>query len=137
MKLCSACLLGRKCRYNGSSFENKKIIDLSKREVLLPVCPEELGGLPTPREPSEIMEGKVFSISGKDLTMNFIKGAEETLKIAQRHGIKEAILKQNSPSCGFGQIYDGSFSGKLLHGNGITAELLIANNIKIIPESCL
>ena len=134
MKLCSACLLGIKCRYNGGSSENKKIIELSRKETFIPVCPEELGGLTTPREPSEIINGKVLSASGKDVTENFIKGAMKTLKIAQLNDIKEAIFKQKSPSCGLGLIYDGSFTGKLIHGNGITAELLIRNGIKVISE---
>lgn len=137
MKLCSACLLGLKCRYNNKSSKNEKVIELSKMEALIPVCPEELGGLPTPREPSEIKSGKVFSISGKNVTQYFMRGAEETLRIVMLHGIKEAIFKQKSPSCGCGQIYDGSFTGKLIHGNGITTELLIKNNIKVISDEDL
>lgn len=134
MKLCSACLLGIRCRYNGEASENKKVIELSKRETLIPVCPELLGGLSTPRESSEISFGKVFSISGKDVTRNFTEGAEETLKIARLHQIKEAILKQKSPSCGYGLIYDGSFKNNIIAGNGITAELLTKNGIRIISD---
>jgi len=118
MKLCSACLLGVKCRYNGKSALNKKVVSLLRSEVLIPVCPEQLGGLPTPREPAEIVGNRVFTISGRDVTENFIRGANETLRIAKLFNISEAIMKQGSPSCGFGRIYDGTFSGKTRKGEG-------------------
>jgi len=137
MKLCSACLLGIKCRYNGKSKKNRKVIELAKKEILIPVCPEQLGGLPTPREPAEIKGKRVFTKSGKEVTKNFQKGAEEVLKIAKLFGIKEAILKQKSPSCGLGKIYDGTFRGKLIKGKGVTASLLKKNKIKIISEENL
>lgn len=137
MKLCSACLLGVKCRYNGRDSRNKKVIELLKIEPLIPVCPEQLGGLPTPREPAEIVGGKVLTKSGKDVTENFILGARETLKIAKLLGVKEAILKQGSPSCGCGKIYDGTFSGKTVKGNGITAAMLIKHGIKVVTEKDL
>jgi uncharacterized protein YbbK (DUF523 family) len=134
MKLCSACLLGINCRYDAKSKPNEKVLDLAKKEVLIPVCPEQLGGLSTPRVPSEIKDGKVMASDGKDITNNFQKGAEETLKIAKQLNISEAILKQRSPSCGCGQIYDGTFAGKVIDGWGITADLLKKNGIKIISE---
>jgi len=134
MKLCSACLLGIKCRYDGKNKQNNKVIELAKKEALIPVCPEQLGGLPTPRESNEIKKGRVFTKSGKDLTENFQKGAQEVLKIVKLLDIKEAIFKTKSPSCGSGQIYDGTFSGKLTQGDGITTRLLKKNNIKIITE---
>jgi len=137
MKLCSACLLGVKCRYNGRDARNKKVMALLKKEILIPVCPEQLGGLPTPREPAEIREGKVITKSGKDVTENFKRGAEEVLKIAKLFGISEAILKQGSPSCGCGRIYDGTFSGKIIEGDGITATLLKKHGIKVITEEDL
>ncbi len=137
MKLCSACLLGFKTRYDGKDARNDKVIALSKNEVLFPVCPEQLGGLPTPREPSERRGEKVFSKSGKDVTENFLKGAEQVLEIAKLFEIKEAIFKQNSPSCGCGKIYDGIFSGKLIDGDGFTTELLKKNGIKVIPEESI
>ncbi len=137
MKLCSACLLGVKCRYNGESALNRKVVALLRSEVLIPVCPEQLGGLPTPREPAEIVGNKVFTISGKDVTKNFIRGARETLKIAKLFNISEAILKQGSPSCGFGRVYDGTFSGKTRKGEGITAALLQKHGIKIVTEEDL
>jgi uncharacterized protein YbbK (DUF523 family) len=137
MKLCSACLLGVKCRYNGRSSLNKKVVALLKNEILIPVCPEQLGGLPTPREPAEIVGNKVITRSGRDVTENFIRGALETLRIAKLFNVNEAILKQGSPSCGFGRIYDGTFSGKTKEGEGITAALLRRHGIKIITEEDL
>lgn len=137
MKICSACLLGIKCRYDGSSALNKKVVALSKKEVLIPVCPEQLGGLPTPREPSEIRDRKVFTKSGKDVTENFVSGAEETLMLAKKLGVKEAVFKQNSPSCGCGKIYDGTFSNQLIKGDGITTDLLKKKGIKVISEEGL
>jgi len=137
MKLCSACLLGIKCRYNGKGKANKKVIELAKQKVLLPVCPEQLGGLATPREPAERRGKRVIAKSGKDVTDNFIRGAEQILKLANLLGIKEAILKQKSPSCGSGKIYDGTFSNNLIKGDGVTAALLKKNKIKVITEEDL
>ena len=134
MKLCSACLLGIRCRYDGKSKPDKKIIGLSRKEALIPVCPEQLGGLSTPRESTEIKNNKVFTKSGKEVTENLEKGAEETLEIAKLFNIKQAIFKQKSPSCGCGKIYDGTFSGKIIKGDGITTALLKKNKIKVIPE---
>ena len=124
MKLVSACLIGINSRYDGKNSLNERCLKLFKKGELIPVCPEQLGGLPTPREPAEIQKnGKVKTKSGKDVTKNFVKGAKETLKIAKTLGIKEAILKSKSSSCGYGQIY-----------NGVTATLLKKNGIKIITE---
>jgi len=134
MKLCSACLLGIKCRYDGKSARNRKVIMLLKAETLIPVCPEQLGGLPTPREPAEIRGKRVVTRSGKDVTENFKRGAKEVLKIAKLYGIKEAIMKQGSPSCGCGEIYDGTFSSKTIKGDGVTTALLKKNGIKVISE---
>lgn len=135
--LCSACLLGVNCRYNGKSKINKKVIDLSKRAILIPICPEQLGGLLTPREEAEIRNKKVITKSNKDISKYFQRGAKEVLKIAKLYKIKKAILKQKSPSCGYGNIYDGSFRGILIKGNGITADLLKKNKIKIITKEDL
>ena len=137
MRLCSACLLGIKCRYDCKSKPNEKVLELSKKEILIPVCPEQLGGLPTPREPSEQKGKKVVSKIGKDVTENFIKGAEEVLRLVKSFDIKEAILKQRSPSCGSGQIYDGTFSKTIIKGDGVTTSLLKKNRIKIISEEDL
>jgi uncharacterized protein YbbK (DUF523 family) len=137
MKLCSACLLGINCRYDGKSKPNEKVIELSKSEELIPVCPEQLGGLSTPRVSSEIKNGKVITEDGRDVSDEFKKGAEETLKLARKHNIREAILKQRSPSCGCGQIYDGTFSKKVIEGWGITADLLRKNGLKVVSEEDL
>jgi len=132
--LCSACLLGVKCRYDGGSKKNLKVVRLSKKYTLVPVCPEQLGGLPTPRKSAQIKGSRVLTKSGNDVTKNFAIGARETLKIAKLFGIKEAIFKQKSPSCGCGQIFDGSFSGKIAKGDGITTRLLKKNGIKVVSE---
>ncbi|MBU4452428.1 MAG: DUF523 domain-containing protein, partial [Nanoarchaeota archaeon] len=134
MKLCSACLLGINCKYDGKSRADERVIKLLKTEILIPVCPEQLGGLPTPREPAELRAEKVITSSGKDITNSCFDGANEVLKLVKLLGIKEAILKQKSPSCGCGQIYDGSFSGRAIRGNGVTTVLLKKNGIKVISD---
>lgn len=134
MKLCSACLLGVRCRYDGGHSLNIKVLKLLEEEVLIPICPEQLGGLPTPRDPAEIKNGRVLTKSGKDVTENFQRGAEQVLMLAKLMGVKEAILKQGSPSCGCGRILDGTFTGKLTRGDGVTAALLKKNGIKVIPD---
>jgi uncharacterized protein YbbK (DUF523 family) len=137
IKICSACLLGIICRYDGKSKPNEKVINLVRKEILIPVCPEQLGGLSTPREPAEQKDNKVFTKSGKDVTESFTKGAEQVLHLTKMFVVKEAILKQRSPSCGCGQIFDGTFSGKIIKGDGITAVLLKKNGIKVISEEDL
>jgi uncharacterized protein YbbK (DUF523 family) len=134
MKLCSACLLGINCRYDGGNNKNDKLIKLAKNEIFIPVCPEQLGGLSTPRPPAEQVGNSVLTNTGHNITEAFQKGADETLKIAQLYGIKEAILKQRSPSCGCGQIYDGTFSTKVIQGDGVTVKLLKKNGISIVSE---
>jgi len=133
-RIVSACLLGIRCRYDDERRPNEKVIKLLETEVLIPVCPEQLGGLPTPRTPSEQRGEKVVTRNGKDVTEYFIRGAREVLRIAQLYPIGEAILKQKSPSCGCGQIYDGSFTGKLINGYGVTTALLKSQGIKVISE---
>ena len=133
--LVSACLLGVSCRYDGKSKPNENIIALKEKYNLIPVCPEIMGGLPTPRIPSEICGEKIVSENGTDVTVQYRKGAEETLRLAKIFDCKMAILKEKSPSCGYGRIYDGTFSKVLTDGNGITAELLSKNGIKISGES--
>ena len=132
--LCSACLLGIKCKYDGNTNTNKKVLKLNEKEILIPVCPEQLGGLTTPRNPAELIGNSVITKAGTNVTDSFIKGAQQTLKTAQIFGCKKAILKQRSPSCGCGQIYDGTFSGKVIKGEGITAKLLRENGIEVISE---
>jgi len=137
MKLCSACLLGIKCRWDAKSKPDKRVIVLAKKEILIPVCPEQLGGLSTPREPAEQKDDKVITKSGKDVTKNFLQGAKQVLKLAKLFNIKQAILKQKSPSCGCGKIYDGTFSGTIIKGDGVTADLLKKNKIQVITEEDL
>ena len=134
--LVSACLLGVACRYDGVGKENKEVMELMKEHHLVPVCPEILGGLPTPRTPSEIQpDRKVMMKDGRDVTAEYEKGARETLRLAKLSDCEYAILKERSPSCGHGEIYDGSFSGTKISGNGIAAELLEKNGVKVIGES--
>lgn len=135
MKIVSACLAGVKCRYDGSAKPCQKVIELVKEGKAIPVCPEQLGGLTTPRIPSEQKGNKVFTKDRKDVTPEFKEGADEALKIAKLIGCKEAILKSKSPSCGSGEIYDGTFSGKLIKGDGVFAQLLKKNSIQIFTEN--
>lgn len=136
--LISACLLGMRCRYDGKDKNCLKEIEkLMEKYNLIPVCPEQMGGLPTPREPAERRGACVVTRKGIDVTKEYTTGAEETLKMAELYKCEIAVLKEKSPSCGCGKIYDGSFSKTLIDGNGITAELLIKNGIKVIGESQL
>jgi uncharacterized protein YbbK (DUF523 family) len=147
MKLISACLLGVKCRWDSGDSKNDKAVALFEREILIPVCPEQLGGLSTPRSRQEIQGGKgedvldkkakVINENGDDVTKQFIKGAEETLKIARLYQVQEFIGKSLSPSCSCSKIYDGTFSRKPVDGRGVTAELLMRNGIKIREEDDL
>ncbi len=133
--LISACLLGVHCRYDGSGKPDKSIEKLMEKHHLIPVCPEILGGMQTPREPSERLGDQVVSKSGADVTDCFQRGAKETLFLAKLYGCRYAILKERSPSCGYGQIYDGTFSGTLTERSGVAAELLAANGITVLGES--
>jgi uncharacterized protein YbbK (DUF523 family) len=135
--LVSACLLGIDCRYDGGSCQIEKLAELNTKHHLIPVCPEIYGGLPTPREPAEIQGGKVITKSGRDVTYEYQKGAREILKLAKFYDCSYAILKEHSPSCGLGQIYDGTFRGKLTDGNGILADLLSKEGIRVIGETGL
>lgn len=130
----SACLLGCSCRYDGKSKPCEQIISLASRHCLIPVCPEQLGGLATPRPPAEIMGKRVINNQGHDVTQAYEKGAMEALKLYQALGCQMAILKSRSPSCGCGQIYDGSFSGALRPGDGVTAALLKQHGIRVLTE---
>ncbi len=132
--LISACLLGINCRYDGGGCCREEIVALKKKHHLIPICPEILGGLSTPRLPIEIIKGKCVNERGADKTEAFVKGAEEASKIAKLLDVELAILKSNSPSCGYGKVYDGTFSRKLTNGNGITAERLSAQGIQICNE---
>ena len=133
--LISACLLGLCCRYDGGSKPQPGVEELAGRYRLIPVCPEQLGGLPTPREPSERQGCAVVMKSGTDVTVQYRRGAEQTLHLARLYGCKAAVLKERSPSCGSGRIYDGTFSGRLTSGDGVTAALLKENGIAVYGES--
>ena len=147
MILVSACLAGIKCKYNGGSSLVEKAAELIINGGAVPVCPEQLGGCTTPRIAAEIQDGTgadvldgrshVTGSGGEDVTGQFIRGAGEVLRIAQLTGAKKALLKARSPSCGCGRIYDGTFSGKTREGNGVTAELLLRNGIKVMTEEDL
>jgi uncharacterized protein YbbK (DUF523 family) len=145
MILVSACLCGINCKYNGGNNLDPRILKLFKEGRAIPVCPEQLGGQSTPRPAHEIVKGTGADVlDGRarvlgpgetdDVTHEFIRGAEETLKIARECDAKVAILKARSPSCGFGSIYDGTFSGSKRKGNGVTAELLARNGIRVYTE---
>ena len=129
------CLLGEPCRYDGKSCPFEDAIKLKEKYELVPVCPEVLGGLSTPRSPAERVGDKVISKDGKDVTKEYILGAERALEIAKENGCTLAILKEKSPSCGCGKIYDGTHTKTLTDGDGVTAELLKKNGIKVIGES--
>lgn len=133
--LISACLCGIGCRYDGKSIYYEKLDQLNQAHTLIPVCPEILGGLPTPRPPAEIQHHRVMTCLGTDVTPQYKKGADETLKIAKMLHCSCAILKERSPSCGCGKIYDGTFSKTLKSGDGITAGILKQAGIKIFGES--
>ena len=135
MLLISACLLGCACRYDGKSKPHPLAVELARWGLAVPVCPEQLGGLPTPRKPSERQGGRVVMADGRDVTAEYRRGAEETLHLARLYGCTAAVLKERSPSCGKGQIYDGTFTGTLTAGDGVTAELLTAGGIKVYGES--
>ena len=133
--LISACLLGMSCRYNGEGQIIPGTDKLMEKHHLVPICPEIYGGLSTPREPSEIKNGRVISKNGNDLTEYFERGAQEILALAKLYHCKYAILKQRSPSCGYKKIYDGTFSGKIISGKGVLAELLLKNGVIIVDET--
>lgn len=133
--LVSACLLGVECRYNNKGALLPNLQELMKNHHLIPVCPEIMGGLATPRMPAELREGRVITKDGVDVTGVYEKGALETLRIARLFECKAAILKERSPSCGSGRVYDGTFTGTLREGEGVCAQLLSRNGIKVYGES--
>lgn len=137
MVLVSACLAGVPCRWDGADKGNGKVAELARRGEAVLVCPEQLGGLSTPREPSELSGGRVLDRAGRDVTEEFRRGAEVCLAIAELCGCRKAILKAKSPSCGSGQVYDGTFSGRLVPGDGLTAALLKSRGIEVVSEEDL
>ena len=133
--LVSACLLGARCRYDGESKAHPEMAALAEQHILIPVCPEQLGGLPTPRPPAERKGERVVTQTGTDVTEQYRRGAEEALKLCKLLGCEAAVLKERSPSCGCGEIYDGTHSKALTAGDGVTAELLKMQGIPVYGES--
>ena len=132
--LVSACLIGLCCRYDGAEKTNEAVLALAARHTLIPVCPEQLGGLSTPRCPCELRAGRVIARDGTDRTAEYEKGAAQALRVCRLAGCETAVLKARSPSCGKGSVYDGTFSGTLTGGNGVTAALLLGAGIRVLTE---
>jgi uncharacterized protein YbbK (DUF523 family) len=151
LTLVSACLLGIACRFDGRSCPNEKLTTLATRGEVVPICPEVAGGLPTPRLPAEISEAyagldghavwdgrtRVLRSDGVDVTEQFKAGAQAALALARKLGIRRAILKAHSPSCGLGSVHGGQFADTLVSGDGVTAALLKRNEIQVITEEAL
>ena len=132
--LVSKCLMGENCRYKGDNCRNERILELAKKHTLIGVCPEVMGGLPTPRAPGERVGDKVIANTGADVTAEYELGALKALEIAKESGVELCVFKAKSPSCGCGIIYDGSFTGKLIPGDGVTVELFKKHGYKVITE---
>ena len=128
----SACLTGENCKYNGGNNRNERILNLLEGNEVIAVCPEQMGGLPTPRVPSEILEGVVTSRDGRNVDAEFRLGASRCLEVAVREKPDLIILQSRSPSCGVKQRYDGTFAGKLVEGMGVTAQLLAENGFRVV-----
>lgn len=133
--LVSACLFGNNCRYKGDNCLSEKLLDLGKDNVLIPVCPEQLGGLPTPRHPAERVGEKIISDIGIDVTEEYNRGANLAVEIAKANAVDYCVLKANSPSCGKGVIYDGTFTGGKREGNGVTVDKLLAEGFTVVTEN--
>lgn len=130
--LVSACLLGENCKYNGKNNYSERVAKYLEGHEVIPVCPEVLGGLPTPRDPSEIVSGEVINCKGVNVDMQFREGRRGGSADRQREWIDLAILQSRSPSCGVKQIYDGNFTGKLIPGQGVFAQLLEKNGFRVM-----
>ena len=135
--LVSACLLGLRCRYDGRSKPDPAVLALGKDHTLIPCCPEQLGGLPTPRPPAEWREGRIVNAEGADVTAQYRRGAEEAVALARTVGCRCAVLKEKSPACGCSEIYDGSFTRRLVPGSGSAARALTEAGISVFGESRL
>lgn len=133
--LVSACLLGCRCRYDGASKSHPAVEALAARYELVPVCPEQLGGLSTPRPPAERQGDRVVTESGTDVTEQYRRGAAEAARLCALLGCQAAVLKERSPSCGKGQVYDGTFSRTLTDGDGVTAAVLAEMGVPVYGES--
>ncbi|MBQ7534156.1 MAG: DUF523 domain-containing protein [Stomatobaculum sp.] len=128
----SACLAGENCKYNGGNNLSEKVLRLMKKNEVITVCPEQLGGLPTPRTPAEIKNGVVTTRDGRNVDREFRAGAAKCLETALREQPDLIVLQSRSPSCGVKQRYDGTFSGTLTEGAGLTAQLLMENGFRVI-----
>lgn len=133
--LVSACLLGDKCKYNGKDNYTKEIEKLKQYYDIIPICPETMGGLSTPRDPSEIKKGRVISINNKDVTYEYNRGKDLVMNIVKFLHIRKALLKENSPSCGKNYIYDGTFTNTLIEQSGITAQALKEGGVTLYNEN--
>lgn len=131
----SACLLGINYKYNGGNNYSEKLEKILEKHEIIPICPEVLGGLPIPRDPSEIVNGEVLTNKGKSVDKEFRNGAKKALKIVKESGAELVVLQSRSPSCGLGKIYDGSFTGRLVDGDGVFVKLLKDEGIKAIDVS--
>ena len=134
--LVSACLLGIACKYSGGDNACPALLQALRQSghTLIPVCPEVYGGLPTPRPPAERCGDRVLTEAGADVTAQYRRGAKAALQLARLYGCRTAILKANSPSCGSGTIYDGTFRHRRISGDGLTAALLKANGVQVYNE---
>ncbi len=137
MYIVSSCLLGMNCKYNGKSNESNKVKGFLRGKEYIAVCPEQMGGLPTPRARCEIIKGRVITEFNEDVTDNFKNGASEVLKIVRLYGCTEAILQDRSPSCGVNEIYDGTFAEKKIKGMGMTAKALKKEGLILMTENDL
>ena len=133
--LVSKCLLGENCRYKGDNCKNDKVLALGEKYEIVGVCPEVMGGLPTPRQPGEIVGDRVIAKDGADITAEYVRGAEAALAAAKENGVAFCVLKSRSPSCGKGVVYDGTFTGKPTAGNGVAAALLMKNGFSVLDEN--
>lgn len=133
----SACLAGCKCRYNAESTPHPKVLELVAQGKALPICPEQLGGLPTPRPPFELQKEKAITYDGEDVTEKLHSGALQALELVTLAGCSKAIMKNRSPSCGAGTIYDGTFSGKCISGEGVFTQMLRQKGLHITPDTDL
>ena len=134
MIIVSACLAGVNCRYDGGGKPCEAVIQLVAQGKALPLCPEQLGGLTTPRPPAEQQGERVLTCEGVDVSAQFRRGAGEALRLARLSGASTAILKARSPSCGCGRVYDGTFSGRLVNGEGVFARLCLDAGIRVMTE---
>ena len=128
----SACLLGENCKYSGGNNRSEKVLEYIKGHEVFPICPEVMGGLPTPRVPAEIVDGVVMSKAGVNVDREYRLGADKALEIAKQEKIDLAILQPRSPSCGVTEIYDGTFTGRRIPGQGVTAKLLSDNGFAVM-----